>query len=57
MKSYDIDLRKLNKFKHLQCPCIVRVSKEEKDKYICPCDDFTLHGKCRCGIFIDLEKC
>lgn len=34
------------------CPC----TKIVDDTTLCPCDDFINTHKCRCGLFIEIEK-
>lgn len=34
------------------CPCRVNVD----DTTLCPCDEFVKTGKCRCRLFLKIEK-
>jgi len=38
------------------CPCSIDNKENDTFENSCPCDDFTLKGKCRCGIFKEYEE-
>ncbi len=48
MQAFSIALERLHEFKRKPCPCLVNAPIV---KNLCPCDEFTKYGKCRCGVF------
>ena len=52
--KFEINLKELHKLKHKRCPCLL--PGPDNEKLNCPCDMFTLAGKCRCELYIPVEE-
>jgi cytoskeletal protein CcmA (bactofilin family) len=51
--NYKINLKRLHDLKHKHCLC--DITKNLSISNQCPCDIFTITGKCKCGIFIEVK--
>jgi hypothetical protein len=45
---FNINLKRLQQQRLKNCPCELEQTEDNK----CPCLNFTITGKCKCGIFI-----
>jgi len=50
--KYKINLKRLHQTKGKRCPCLI---SGEGIELQCPCNEFTLKGKCICKIFEEIK--
>lgn len=50
---YEINLKKLKKYRLKDCPCKLSNSI---DNIVCPCVEFCETGNCKCGVFKKIEN-
>ena len=53
--KYEFELGKLQNNYNKLCPCLVKVRKNFCVDNLCPCKEFVETGKCRCGLFKEVE--